>query len=348
MIDLLVAGAGPAGLTAAIAAASRGLEVVVVDPRPGTLDKACGEGLMPATVEALAALGVHPLGRPFTGIRYLSGPVVAAGRFDVPGLGVRRTALHEALTARADALGVRRVDGRVDAIAQDEHGVRAAGQHARWLLAADGLRSPVRRTLGLDRVVRAPARYGLRRHVARAPWARTVDVHWGPDLEAYVTPVGDDLVGVALLFGDAARARHAGGEGPTFERLLHTFPTLADHLHDAPWASGSRGAGPFQVRSRRRVAGRVLLVGDAAGYVDALTGEGTKLAVLGAIAAVDAVVAGHPERWERAWRRLWRPYWGATTGLLALSRPPWLRRMLPRVLRASPPLFDAALRVLAR
>ncbi|MCB9665004.1 MAG: NAD(P)/FAD-dependent oxidoreductase [Alphaproteobacteria bacterium] len=346
MIDLLVAGAGPAGWTAAIAAATRGLEVVVVEPREGTLDKACGEGLMPATVEALARLGVHPHGRPFHGIRYLADGVEARGRFATPALGVRRTRLHEALEARATALGVRRVEGRVRDPRQDADGVRAAGLRARWMIAADGLHSPTRRALGLDRPVRAPLRRGLRRHVVCAPWASTVDVHWGDDLEAYVTPVDEELVGVALLYGETARRR--GGDGPSFDRLLGTFPALEAHLRDAPSGSAPRGAGPFQARSRQRVAGRILLVGDAAGYVDALTGEGTKLAVLGAIAAVDALGSGRPEAWERSWRRLWLPYWGATTGLLALSRPPALRRALPRVLRRAPWLFDAALRVLAR
>ena len=60
MIDVLVVGAGPAGLATAISCAQAGLSVTVAEPRTGPIDKACGEGLMPAAVARLAALGVHP------------------------------------------------------------------------------------------------------------------------------------------------------------------------------------------------------------------------------------------------------------------------------------------------
>lgn len=344
-VDLLVAGAGPTGLTAAIAAAQRGLSVVVVDPRTGTLDKACGEGLMPAARDALAALDVHPHGRPFHGIRYIDGDVVAEGHFARPALGVRRTRLHEALAARADALGVERRPARVDDVRQDDQVVEAAGVRAQWMIAADGLRSPTRRAVGLDRDPGRRPRFGIRRHFAVRPWSDTVDVHWAPDAEAYVTPVDDQLVGVAFLFGEPARAADQGQDGSTFDRMLARFPALADRL-DAP-ANEVRGAGPFDAASRGRVAGRVLLAGDAAGYVDPLTGEGMKLGIQSALAAVDAIVDGAPQRYERDWRRLWRPYAMTTAGLLAVSRVPVLRRALPRVLRRAPPVFDAALRVLA-
>ncbi len=336
MIDLLVAGAGPTGLTAAIAAATRGMQVVVVDPHPGTIDKACGEGMMPATVDALAALGVHPKGRPFHGIRYLRGDVIAQAPLPTPGLGVRRLVLHDALSARADALGVRRVVGRVDGLRQDADGVEAAGFRARWMIAADGLRSPTRRLLALDAPSRWPRRYGLRRHARIAPWSDTVDVTWADDAEAYVTPVGEDLVGIAFLFGDRARAADRGAPGSAYDRMLARFPHLADRLAEAPDASSVRGAGPFATASRRRVAGRVLLVGDAAGYLDAITGEGLKLGVLGAVCAVDALASGHPRRWERDWRHLWRPYAWATGALLLASRPRPLRRALPRLTRDVP------------
>ena len=76
MIDLLVAGAGPAGLATALYAARAGLDVTVVDPRfagsAKPIDKACGEGLMPGAVAALGELGVDPPGRDFRGIGYVA------------------------------------------------------------------------------------------------------------------------------------------------------------------------------------------------------------------------------------------------------------------------------------
>ena len=62
MIDLLIAGGGPAGLATALHARSAGLTAVVVEPRATPIDKACGEGLMPHAASLLDELGVHPPG----------------------------------------------------------------------------------------------------------------------------------------------------------------------------------------------------------------------------------------------------------------------------------------------
>ena len=105
-------GGGPVGLAAAIEARLAGLDVIVVEPRVGPIDKACGEGLMPGAVPALARLGVHPRGFPLRGVDYRDGRRNAAHRFVAGnGLGVRRTTLHAALRARAEELGARFAGG---------------------------------------------------------------------------------------------------------------------------------------------------------------------------------------------------------------------------------------------
>ena len=77
MIDVLVVGGGPVGLAAAIHCTLAGLSVTVAEPRAAPVDKACGEGVMPAAVRRLAALGVTPDGHPLRGIRYLDGALQA-------------------------------------------------------------------------------------------------------------------------------------------------------------------------------------------------------------------------------------------------------------------------------
>jgi flavin-dependent dehydrogenase len=316
-----------------------GLSVVLVEPRLPPVDKACGEGLMPSAVAELDRLSVTPTGRPFAGIRYLAlGRSVTAPFRHGPGLGVRRTVLAEALGERAEELGAVRLQGRVDAIAQDAAGVTAAGVRARWLLAADGLHSAARTTLGLATPLPAPRRYGLRRHFAVRPWSRFVEVHWSPRAEAYVTPVAEDCVGIAVL---------VGGTGSTYDDVLAEFPALQARLRGAPPATGVRGAGPMRQDATSPICGRVLLVGDAAGYVDALTGEGIAVGLATARAAVAAVLADRPDDYRRAWRRATRRYrWSAGT-LVAVGHRPRLRRALVPTAVALPGVFGAVVNFVA-
>ncbi|ROQ72886.1 FAD-dependent monooxygenase [Streptomyces sp. NBC_01260] len=336
MIDLLVAGGGPAGLAAAIRAARLGLETVVVEPRASPIDKACGEGIMPSGVAALRALGVEVTGHRLRGIRYVEGARSAEAAFrGRTGLGVRRTELHSALHGRAVELGVRIVPGKVADVRQSEDRVSAGGLTARWMIAADGLHSPLRRELGLDGPGTAVRRYGQRRHYRIAPWTEFVEVHWSRHGEAYVTPLGDGLVGVAVL----------SGERRSYEEHLTAFPRLAASLSGRD-AGPVRGAGPLRRRALGRRAGRVLLAGDAAGYVDALTGEGVALALATAAAAVDSLAAGRPQDYPPRWTRLTRRHRLLTEGLLAVARHPATARLIVPAAYRAPAVFGAAVHAL--
>jgi flavin-dependent dehydrogenase len=341
VLDLLIAGGGPAGLATGIQAAQAGLSALVLEPRLGPVDKACGEGLLPGAVRELRLLGIEPAtelhGAAIRGIRYQGrGRAVAAEFTRGHGLGLRRTALHTALTARALALGVRIEHGRTAAIHQDAHNVTAGGFTARYLVGADGLHSGIRRQLGLGLPNAQRARYGLRRHYPIRPWSDLVEVHWAADAEAYVTPLAMDLVGVAIL-----TARRG-----SFAEHLRAFPALAARLCEP--STNTRGAGPLRQRTRARTAGRVLLVGDAAGYIDALTGEGISVALASARVLVACLAQDRPGDYERQWLRASRRYRILTQGLLTAQGQPQIRRAIVPAAATAPWLFRRIVDQLAR
>jgi flavin-dependent dehydrogenase len=342
MTDILVVGGGPVGLAAAIEARMAGFSAVVLEPRTAPIDKACGEGLMPGAVEALARLGVDPPGHVLRGIGYLDGSrrVDHVFRHGV-GRGVRRTALHAALAARAAEAGVEFAEGRLRSLVQATDAVTvglADGRElrARWMIGADGLHSTVREIVGLAPRPERRRRFGLRRHLAVAPWSDLVEVHWTPVAEVYVTPVGEQEVGVAVL----------GPQHFDYDEVVSSVPALASRVSGAAVSSELLGAGPLRQRVRGRVVGRVLLAGDASGYVDAITGEGIRIGLAEARAAIACLAAGDPDRYEREWLRATRSYRMLTTGLVRLGGSP-LRPAIVPLARSLPAVYGAIVERLA-
>jgi flavin-dependent dehydrogenase len=333
--DLVVVGGGPAGLVTAIAARERGLSVVVLDKRTPPIDKACGEGLMPSGVRLLESLGVQvdPADRaPFSGIAWIDGELRAEADFpEGEGLGIRRLHLHEALVGRAVEAGVelrwgQPVTGLRDGGVESAHGVVAG----RWVIGADGLNSRVRAWAGLDGPLPARRRFGQRRHFAVAPWSPRVEVHWAEGCEAYVTPVGRERVGVAVLYG---------GRKARFEERLAGFPELWDRLAAARPDSSVRAWGPLRRRARAVARAPVFLVGDASGYVDAITGEGLSLAFEQGLALARCLAEGTPRRYASLHRRIVRRPVALIEALLWIEQHPRLRRRLVAALSHNPEAF---------
>jgi flavin-dependent dehydrogenase len=342
--QVLLVGGGPAGLATAIEARRRELDVLLVDRAVPPIDKPCGEGLMPDGVERLAALGVRLEsgdGRPFRGIRYLDGERVAEAEFPRgAGLGLRRTVLHRALVRRAKETGVRLLWGVVarglvpGGVETDQGRLRAE-----WIVGADGLHSRLRRWAGLEGRPRRWRRFGVRRHYALPPWGDRVEVHWGERCEAYVTPVSEHEVGVAFLWS---------GEKSSFGKLLEGFPALRARLRGAQASSRDRGAGPFDQRPTAVCREHLALVGDAAGYRDAITGEGLSLSLHQAGALAEALAAGDLRPYAAAVRRQTALPFALIRALLWADRHPELRRRLLATLAREPALFGSLLAVHAR
>lgn len=340
--DVIIAGGGPIGLATALGLRKRGLTVVVVEPRAGTIDKACGEGLMPGALAALGRLGVDPEGHPLRGIRYQDARRGVTHHYrSSAGRGVRRTVLHDAMRARAAEVGIETRHARVERVEQTDDAVVVDGMRARWLIGADGLHSTVRSGAGLDRPERESARrgrrYGLRQHFALAPWSDLVEVTYLAEAELYVTPVDGGTVGVAVL---APRPLD-------LDAALRQAPELKERLSVAAPASDLRGAGALRQRTRTRTAGRIALVGDASGYVDALTGEGLRVGFAQAEVLADCLAAGGLEGYERAWARSTRDFRVLTAGLLAAATSPVRGLIVPTAV-ALPRVFGTVVERLAR
>ena len=329
--DVLIVGGGPAGLAAAIAARLKGFTVIVADSARPPIDKACGEGLLPAAPVALAQLGIElnrEMAFPIRGIRFLGdGAVVEASFPSGSGWGVRRTRLHQLLIDRAAELGVRLLWGTCVTGPKEF----AA---ARWIVGADGQTSRIRRMNGLDAVSKEFSRFGFRRHYQIAPWADCVEVHWTSGCQIYVTPVAPNEVNIALLTRDQRQR--------VDDALAH-FPDLQRRLAGAPFSSTERGALTISRRLRRVVFERTALIGDASGSVDAITGEGMSLSFRQAIALADAMAAGDLERYQAEHRSLGRKPLFMADFMLLLDRSPWLRRRVLRLMAARPAIFGSLL-----
>ena len=338
--DVCVVGGGPAGLAAAIALRLRGLQVVVADGLRPPIDKACGEGLMPDSVSAMQRLGIEipaELCRKFLGIRFVDNEREVDGDFSAGyGLAVRRTVLHEKMVQRAEACGVNfRWGAPISAL--NAEGVVMASEtiRARWIVGADGARSRVRRWAGLAASTRYRPRYAFRRHYQIAPWSSRMEVHWINEAQAYVTPLGPDQICVAVVSRNPQLR---------LDEALQVLPGLRSRIGDATPISTERGAITSMHSLRRVCTGRVALVGDASGGVDAITGEGLGLSFRQANALADAIERGDLRSYQREHRRLaWRPNFMAR-GLLMLDGRPWLRQRVMKALEDGN-LFRRMLRI---
>ncbi|HEY7387970.1 MAG TPA: FAD-dependent oxidoreductase [Bryobacteraceae bacterium] len=329
--DIAVIGGGPAGLAAAIAARRKSFRVTVYDPIVPPADKACGEGLMPDGLAALARVGVR-IGDadsfPFRGIRFVDRGVSVAADFPAgPGRGVRRTTLHRLLAEHAEAAGVElRWGTRVD----------LDGLKCGWTIGADGGNSRVRKWAGLDRGMRERWRFGFRRHYRVEPWGEHVEIYWGAGYQLYITPVTTDSVCVAAISRDS-RLR--------LDEALGGFPELCRRLKRGGVIGDDRGGVSASRRLETVCRGRVALVGDASGSVDAITGEGLCLAFQHAVAVVEAIAAGDLAGYARKHREMARrPEWMGKV-LVTLGEHAGLRRAAMRALRAQPRIFAKLLAV---
>jgi flavin-dependent dehydrogenase len=374
--DVLVVGGGVAGATTARLLAETGHHVILLDRARFPRDKPCGEGVMPTGVRLLDRLGVlakipperrhilRGVGFVVNGRDSVCGDFPDIGEGFNRGLGVKRLVLdHQVLEhARSHpAVEVREsepaIDARWPAGGLAEVSTPRARYRARVVVGADGVRSLIRRKLGLELPHGRRRRYGIRAHFTFREERHLPDyvmVYGDRGAESYTTPVSATELEVALLVERSRMKSFAGRLEPAYDAYLQSLPHLWAVVQGGQRSSEVLACGPFDVWARSRVSDRAILVGDAGGYLDPITGEGISLALQGAYWAAE-VVDDALRRDDLSAARL-RPYHTRleqalghykilTRAVLSLVRHERLAGLLVRRLACCPELYSSLLAV---
>lgn len=357
----VIVGGGPAGSVMACLLGRAGVRTLVLERGEFPRDKPCGEGLMPGGVAVLEDLGIDlrregypPLG----GIRYRTlrgesayGAFRPTGGAPGHGFGVRRSRFDELLAARA--MATRHVDFEtnceVTSIARS--GTRLNIETTRGALTADivigadGLRSPTRALMGWSKPASPPHRHGLVSHldVPGHGLGEVVVTLTGAN-EVYVAPSGPDQV-LAVVLGRQGTLRMAGlSVAQTYARAV-----FAAH----PEFSGAsfariQGAGPFRVCSRTVAQDQVFLIGDAAGFIDPVTGDAMS-AAFRAAAQLASLIVHRPETAASDYRKWfggqWRTRRIVSSIALRLTASPLLARRALSGIARRPAALETLLQV---
>ncbi|HEY6538162.1 MAG TPA: NAD(P)/FAD-dependent oxidoreductase [Candidatus Dormibacteraeota bacterium] len=319
---IIVVGGGPVGSALGLMLP----HALVLEAATFPRDKPCGEGLMPTGAAILRQAGVDLGAEGFPQVRGVSyrlpdGTTARADFGGGPGYGTRRTRLDALLADRAGVrCGVRvtAVRPRADRV---EVETTAGSLVASVLIAADGLRSPVGRMLGWWRPSRGRTRYGVVGHLSVDHPGQDIEVGLLGGMETYLAPVGEGEVLLAVL----GRKGELRAPGLSAE---HTYRQVLERVHPglagAPLLGALSGAGPFNLRPGKVAEGRVFLAGDAAGFLDPLTGDAMSAGLAQARALAGFLdrdlerAAGRYRRWVAGqWRR--RAFVGALARSLSGS-----------------------------
>jgi len=319
MDDVAIAGAGPAGALAAAILAKAGLRVSVFDRARFPRHKLCGDTLNPG---ALDVIGRHAdvtslveMSDPIDGM-LLTGPggVRVRGQYGngVTGRSITRKVLDQWLLERAAAAGadlheettirdVSVANGRVGGLVTSGRQGQAVHQPARMVLAADGRRSTIAIARGLSRQPRRPRRWAIGAYFTDVSGVTTFgEMHVRHGHYIGVAPVPGGLTNACVVVSHPPSRTRSGatsdlGDVPlahpaeALERYLTADPELSARFASARAVAPPVMLGPMAVDTTAVGEPGLLLAGDAAGFIDPMTGDGLRFALMGAELAAGIV-----------------------------------------------------------
>jgi flavin-dependent dehydrogenase len=355
MPDVVIAGAGPAGAVAATVLARAGVDVLLVDRARFPRDKLCGDTINPGALAILRRLGLaHRPERTairLEGMVVTGGPGVAVegrygrGRY---GCAIRRRDLDAALLAAAAAAGATVEEGvSVRAAIVEEaagravvRGVVVSGRlgrdlrlPARLTIAADGRRSTLAFGLGLAWHPRAPRRWAVGGYFEGvAGLGACGEMHVRRGWYLGVAPLPGGIANACLV---TAETRGLDQPARRLREAIAGDAALRERFARARLVGPVRSLGPLAVETRGAGLPGLLLAGDAAGFIDPMTGDGLRFAIAGGELAARAAIEGLAHGAETAHQ------WLAGARRQAFGRKQRFDRALRRLV-ASPRAVAAA------
>ncbi len=318
--DIVIVGAGIAGSSSAIALAPEGYRILLLDRALFPRDKPCGEGIMPQGTQILAELGLLPeiLARGGTrvrGMRYWNRQSVLA-QADFPpsgggggggisfGLVMRRYHLDNLLLERAASftnVSVRQGFCVTDVV-QEDGGVKGVGGHAvdspnqrevfhaPLTIGTDGRHSVFHAACGLTKTVLRRKRFGVTGHLrgveGTGPY---VEVLLCPGGEIYVAPCAEETTLVAILLEAKAMRFFKGDLAARYADFLHGVKGFRERITKSELVPPVAAVGPLGFTIEPCYRPGLLLIGDSAGFLDPITGEGMALALKSVKAALPLI-----------------------------------------------------------